>query len=188
VTPTIHTFSRLNLLPPDEAAARDPRLKYLPASARGLAESYVNDYKAQPPSPEAAEARARYYARHLELYRMLRRAGVRFLAGSDAVPFPPSLPAFGLHDELERLVEAGFTPPEALEAATANPARFLGRQASLGTVEPGKLADLVLLDADPHDDIGNTRKIAGVVVGGRYLSKETLTEMLAEVEAAVSKK
>ena len=118
----------------------------------------------------------------------MKRAGVRFLAGSDAVPFPPHLPAFNLHDELERLVEAGFTPFEALEAATANPARFLGMQASLGTVERGKLADLVLLDANPLSDIGNTRKIAGVVVGGRYLPKETLHKMLAEVEAAVGKK
>jgi imidazolonepropionase-like amidohydrolase len=72
---------------------------------------------------------------------------------------------------------------EALQAATLNPARFLGREMDLGAIEKGKLADLVLLDADPLDDIGNTRKISAVVVGGQMFRKPALEEMLAKSEA-----
>jgi hypothetical protein len=84
------------------------------------------------------------------------------------------------------LVEAGLTPMEALQAATRNPARFLGRT-DLGTVEEGRTADLVLLEADPLEDIRNTTRIAAVVVGGRLLPKAALEAMLAGVEAAASK-
>ena len=79
--------------------------------------------------------------------------------------------------------EAGFTPLEALRTATLRPARFLGWEKDLGTVEQGKLADLVLLDADPLADIANTRKIRAVVAGGRYFSREDLDALLRGVEA-----
>jgi imidazolonepropionase-like amidohydrolase len=93
-------------------------------------------------------------------------------------------PGFSLHDELELLVRAGLTPLEALQAATRNPARYFGRLNDLGTVEEGKLADLVLLEADPLADVKNTRKIVAVVAGGRVLPREALRKMLDEVEAA----
>jgi imidazolonepropionase-like amidohydrolase len=93
-------------------------------------------------------------------------------------------PGFSLHDELELFVEAGLTPMEALRAATRNPAAFLGELASRGTVERGKMADLVLLDANPLEAIRNSRKIRGVVQNGRYFSKEALQAMLARVENA----
>jgi len=96
---------------------------------------------------------------------------------------PYCLPGFSLHDELGLLVQAGLTPMEALQAATLNPARFMGRENELGTVEKGKLADLVLLDANPLDNIANTRKIAAVVYDGRLFSKSSLDEMLARAEA-----
>ncbi len=73
---------------------------------------------------------------------------------------------------------------EALQTATLNPARYLGKEKDLGTIETGKLADLVLLDANPLDDISNTRKIRAVVVDGRYLNRETLDAMLASAQAA----
>ncbi len=73
---------------------------------------------------------------------------------------------------------------EALQTATLNPAKFLGMENRLGTVEKGKLADLVLLDANPLDDIRNTQKIAGVIANGRYFSRVDLDKMLAGVEAA----
>jgi imidazolonepropionase-like amidohydrolase len=84
-------------------------------------------------------------------------------------------------------VAAGFTPMEALQTATLNPAKFLGME-DLGTIEKGKLADLVLLDANPLDDIRNTQKIAAVFVNGRYLSRAELDKMLAGVEAAANAK
>jgi adenine deaminase len=87
-----------------------------------------------------------------------------------------------LHDELELLVSAGLTPMEALEAATRNPARFLGMSDSIGTIEKGKAADLVLLDSDPLIDIRNTRKIDAVLLAGKMLERPALNEILAQVK------
>jgi len=105
--------------------------------------------------------------RYKKLVSDMHRAGVEFLAGTDTGPGTPALPGISLHDELELLVESGFTPMEALQAATRNPARYLGKLQEMGTIEPGKLADLVLLDANPLDDIRNTRKISLVVLRGQ---------------------
>jgi imidazolonepropionase-like amidohydrolase len=98
----------------------------------------------------------------------MHRAGVPLLAGSDA-PNPGVVPGIALHQELELLVRAGLTTMEALQTATRNPARYLGMADSLGTVEAGKLADLVLLDADPLADIRNARRIHAVIANGRVV-------------------
>jgi imidazolonepropionase-like amidohydrolase len=84
-------------------------------------------------------------------------------------------------------VSAGLSPLEALQAATINPARFLGKEKELGTVEAGKLADLVLLDANPLTDIRNTTKINSVVLDGRLLDRKALDNLLAQAEAAAKK-
>jgi imidazolonepropionase-like amidohydrolase len=101
------------------------------------------------------------------------------LAGTDAGANEYSLPGFSLHDELVELVEAGLTPMEALQTATLNPARYLGLTDALGTVEMGKIADLVLLEANPLEDIHNTQKIAAVVVNGSILGKPELQWIFA---------
>ena len=88
----------------------------------------------------------------------------------------------GLHDELELLVLAGLSPLEALQTATRNPAEFLGLQKDLGTVEEGKLADLVLLDADPLAHIGNTRRIAAVILGGKLLDQRLLRQLRGQAD------
>jgi imidazolonepropionase-like amidohydrolase len=111
-----------------------------------------------------------------------RAAGVPVVAGTDALN-PGCVPGFALHDELELLREAGLTNEEALAAATRVPATWLGVITDRGTIEAGKRADLVLLDADPLAEIGNTRKIAGVMVNGRWLPRRTLDRMLADVVA-----
>jgi imidazolonepropionase-like amidohydrolase len=116
---------------------------------------------------------------------MMQRAGVGLLAGTDTHN-PYVLPGFSLHDELALLVEAGLSPLEALQAATLNPARFLKMTDSLGTIAPGKLADFVLLDANPLADIHNTTKIRAVVANGRYLDRAALDAVLAGVERAAS--
>jgi imidazolonepropionase-like amidohydrolase len=113
--------------------------------------------------------------------RLLNEAGVVLLAGTD-VGIPALIPGISLHEELELLVEAGLTPPEALRTATINPARVLGLADSLGSVEVGKLADLVLLDADPLADIRNTQRIRAVVADGRLYRRADLDRLLAEVE------
>jgi imidazolonepropionase-like amidohydrolase len=89
-----------------------------------------------------------------------------------------------LHDELELLVSGiGLTPAEALQSATRIPAEFMGMGANLGTVEKGKLADLVLLEANPLSDIKNTRKLAAVVIDGKWFSQAELQTMLDKLAA-----
>jgi imidazolonepropionase-like amidohydrolase len=115
----------------------------------------------------------------------MQRAGVPLLAGTDE-PNPWVIPGFSLHDELALLVHGGLTPLQALQAATINPARFLGATDSLGVVAPGKLADLVLLDADPLVDIHNTTRIAAVFTAGTYFDKAALTALLGQAERVAS--
>ena len=126
------------------------------------------------------------YKKQVELVGMMHQAGVEFLAGTD-VQNPYCFPGFSLHDELALLVKAGLTPMEVLQAATRNPARFLGQEKELGTVENGKIADLVLLEANPLEDIRNTTKINSVVLNGRLLERKALDQLLTEVEAAAKK-
>ena len=118
---------------------------------------------------------------------LFRSAGVRMLAGTDdANPF--CFPGFSLHDELAMLVDAGLTPLEALQTATINPAIFLNRLHLLGTAERGKLADLVLLDANPITDIHNTIRIYAVLVNGRFVGRQDLNRILEDVESVIKKK
>lgn len=91
-------------------------------------------------------------------------------------------PGFSLQDQLVIFVRAGLTPGEALKTATYNPAKCLGMLDRLGTVEKGKLADLVLLDANPLEDIHNTQKIRAVVLNGRYLDRVALDKLLIAAE------
>jgi hypothetical protein len=118
----------------------------------------------------------------LENVRLLNEAGVVLLAATD-VGVPLQIPGLSLHRELMRLVEAGLTPLETLQTATINPARVLGMTDSLGTVEPGKFADLVLLDVNPLEDISGTQRIRAVIADGRLYRRADLDRLLAEVEA-----
>lgn len=111
----------------------------------------------------------------------MHEAGVVLMAGSHAPATPFIPPGWGLHEELVRLAEVGLTPVEALRTATLHPARYLDRLDDLGTVENGKLADLVLLDANPLDNIRHTRRIHAVVVDGRLLDRDSLDAMLDRV-------
>ena len=117
-------------------------------------------------------------ARYKKLVGDMRKAGVEFLAGTDASGWNPVLPGFGLHEELALLVESGLTPMEALQSATRNPARYFKKLGEMGTIEAKKAADLVLLNADPLEDIHNTQKIEAVVMRGRYYSRKDLDAML----------
>ena len=125
-------------------------------------------------------------ARAIETTSLLHRAGVQLMAGTD-VGNPLLVPGLSLHQELALLVRAGLTPIEALRSATLHPARYLGRGAELGTIVPGKLADLVLLDADPSEDVANARRIRAVVSNGRYLNRATLDRMLRRAASATAR-
>ena len=85
------------------------------------------------------------------------------------------------------MVQSGMTPLEALQTATINPAEFLGLDKTLGTIEKGKVADLVLLEANPLESIANTKRIAAVVSNGRYLDRSALDGLLADVAAKVAR-
>ena len=110
----------------------------------------------------------------------LLKAGIPILAGTDT-GFPYVLPGFGLRDELRYLVAAGLSPLEALKSATINPAIFFNKQNRLGTVEKGKLADLVILNADPTQNIENLRLIDAVIVNGNMYSRRALDMELLNI-------
>ncbi len=160
----------------DGSFYNDPRMKYIPAAEL---ESWKpeNAFFLKYRTPEFIRVKKLLYEKEFDLVREMHRAGVKFMLGTD-IPAYYAYTGFTVHDELALFVQAGFTPLEALQTATINPAKFLGLEKSLGTVEKGKIADLVLLDANPLENITNTKKISAVVVGGRYLSKEKLQEML----------
>ena len=111
--------------------------------------------------------------------RDMAAAGVGLLAGCDAM-----IPGFCVHDELARMVAGGLTPLAALQTATVNPVRYLGRESTLGTVAAGQQADVVLLDANPLEDIGNVRRIRAVITAGRFFDRTALDQLLARAKAA----
>ena len=122
----------------------------------------------------------------LDMLYLMHQNGVKFIAGTDTyVPYCP--PGFCLHGELELFVEAGFSPLEALQTATINAAIFNGSEDSLGTVEVDKIADLVLLEANPLDNIQNTKKINAVIYNGKPFRKSDLQNMLNDIEALANK-
>jgi len=160
----------------------DQRLALIPAAFRQSVMGSPAYFKRMDPH-ELADISITF-EKSLVVVRDMRRAGVEFMAGTD-LPYPP-LPGSGLHDEMSLFVRAGLTPLEALQSATLNPARFLDKTEQFGTVEEGKSADLVLLDANPLADIENARKIRAVVVKGKYLSREDLDNMLRQTKAAAA--
>lgn len=123
------------------------------------------------------------YRRQLELVRILDEEGVPLLAGSDCVGAVWVIPGPSLHREFDELGSAGLSPLTVLQTTTLNAARFLGREAEHGTVEPGRAADLVLLDADPTADVQNLHRVSGVVRAGRHYSAADLDAMKAAIAA-----
>ena len=176
-TPTLILLRNVGLATADEKLSHDPRLIFVPRAVReNWARSRKNRLTGR--TPEDFALRRALLEKQIELTGAMRRAGVEFLAGTDTAA-PHVFPGSSLHEELELLVQAGFTPAEALSSATVNPVRYLGMSGSLGTVEQGKLADLVILDANPLEDIRNTRKIAAVIVDGKLLDRNDLNRLLA---------
>jgi imidazolonepropionase-like amidohydrolase len=166
---------------------RAPLDKYVPAYWREVTWRRFTDEMMPDLLKDPLALRRDYFARNLQIVAAMHRAGVPFMAGTDTAPGVYIMPGFSLHDELANFVEAGFTPGEALQTAASNPAKFLGTQANQGSVESGKVADLVLLKANPLTDIRNTQKISAVVTRGRLLDRAALDQMLMQVEAAAKR-
>jgi imidazolonepropionase-like amidohydrolase len=153
----------------------DPRWRYLREDERAR---WIRAARTLPADHQIAAARRHAIAR--KIIAVLHRAGVPILAGTDS-PMPHIYPGYALHDELEQLVAWGFSPAQALRAATVGPAAFLPALRDTGVVAVGKRADLVLLDADPLADIRNARRIEAVVLDGRLLRRTELDALLADV-------
>jgi imidazolonepropionase-like amidohydrolase len=165
----------------DENLRRDQRLKFISPRikerwslriANQNEENYANAKKV--------------FRKELEIVGAMRKAGVQLLAGTDTGN-PFCFPGFSLHEELALLVIAGLTPAEALRSATLNPAKFFGLDKTLGTIEQAKVADLVLLDANPLEDVRNTQRINAVISNGRLFDRKALDKMLAQAEAAANR-
>lgn len=168
--------------------SKDPDVKYAPVSWRERVWPKATKSIIKEMDTDPLPVRERFVQHELDIVKKLNQAGVPFLAGTDCPAGVDVLPGFSLHLELQRFIAAGFAPLEALQTATLRPAQFLDKLNDYGTVETGKVADLVLLDASPLDDIRNTQKIAGVVAGGRYFSRANLDRILSDVEAASNKR
>ncbi|HTF43938.1 MAG TPA: amidohydrolase family protein [Terriglobales bacterium] len=161
-----------------------PLEKYVPAYWRDVTWRRFTDEMMPDLLRDPLTLREQYFASNLRMVGALHRAGVPFMAGTDSAPGVYIMPGFSLHDELANFVEAGFTPMESLQTATSNPAKFLGRESSDGSVERGKVADLVLLSANPLDDIRNTQKITAVIASGQLFDRAALDQILIKVEFA----
>src|SRR5262249_7204010 len=144
--PTL-TVQRAVTMLGDSAFTSNPRLKYIPASIKQGWDP-KNDFRLKSLTSEDMDRARESFQGVLDRVGAIQRAGVEILAGTDT-PNPYCFPGFSLHDELALLVKAGLTPMEVLQVATRNAAKFLGLLDSLGTIEQGKIADLVLLDANP---------------------------------------
>jgi Amidohydrolase family len=160
-----------------------PLDKYVPAYWREVTWRRFNDEMMPGVTADPPALRREYIAASLRMMGEMHRGGVRFLAGTDTAPGIYVMPGFSLHDELANFVEAGFTPMEALQTATSNPAEFLGWR-DAGAVAEGDRADLVLMTANPLEDIRNTEKISAVVANGRFFDRAALDQLLAGAEAA----
>ena len=137
---------------------------------------------------EPLPVRARFVTHELDLVRKLHAAHIGFLAGTDTPAGVDLIPGASLHLELQRFVAAGFTPLEALQTATLNPARFFNRQQDFGSVQTGQLADLVLLSANPLTDIANTQRIVGVLADGQYFSRPALDKLQSHLKQVAAGK
>ena len=160
-----------------DAFLRQPEIRYLPRANQTGWGPATNPYTNRI-APDRYEPIIRRYRLLEHLVRESRARGVRMLVGTDAMN-TGVVPGFSVHDELADLVAAGLTPYEALRAATANAAEFLGERRR-GTIAEGQDADLLLVDANPLKDIANTRRIAGVMRGQRWMARADLDAMLAE--------
>ena len=182
MVPTLTRLEAMDLGNPP--ALRDnPDLRYVPVASRGLWRDVGADFDAKL-APDQRRVLADLFESQLRLARLFDAAGVKMMTGTD---FGGGwiVPGFSLHREFDLLARAGVSPLRVLQMTTLGPARFLGREATMGTVAAGRNADLVLLDGDPTASVANLHRVAGVVRAGRYLDRAELDAMEARAAAAL---
>jgi cytosine/adenosine deaminase-related metal-dependent hydrolase len=175
VTPVLVPWRHL-LAYPDPLT--EPGIRYVAKSLREAS-------RPPPLVPDDLAVLERTYAEYRLVVGQMNRAGMVLLAGTDIAA--TRIPGFFLHDELSALVDAGLTPLQALRAATANAAAILHKESELGSVTPGKLADLILVEGNPLERIENTDRIAAVVLGGKLLRRADLDRLLRLGEEMASR-
>ena len=162
----------------------DPNLRYVAPSAVTEWSAVADAFGRRPPE-ERATFRAAYEVQ-LKLTKLLDESGVPMLAGSDVTGAVWEIPGFSLHQEFDELGKAGLSPLRVLQMTTLNGAEFLGKTADMGTVEVGKIADLVLLDANPALSVANLHRVSGVVRSGHYYSSTDLEIVKPRIATARS--
>ena len=183
VTPTLSTYATIVQQATDlDAFLKNPELKYLPSWTAAQYQPGVNRYKNGFTPDEIPQIRTSL-AFQRKLLKALFDAKVPLMCGTDAPEVGP-LPGFGVHDELQEFVDDGLSPYQALRTATVNVARYLRHSDEFGTIEPGKRADLVLLEGNPLVAITSTRRVLGVMVQGEWLPREHLARMVDDVPAS----
>jgi imidazolonepropionase-like amidohydrolase len=160
-------------------AAHSWLTKHWPSAQRSIMKSMDTD-----PLP----VRERFVDHELDIVRKMHAANIPFLAGTDTPAGVDLLPGVSLHLELQRFVDAGFTPLQALQTATLNPARFFNKLDDYGTIAPGKIADLDLLAKNPLENVANTRTLTGVITDGRYLSPTDLDQLRDKLKQLAANK
>ncbi len=165
---------------PPEKTLEQPAMRYVPAAMR---DGWLKQKRSFNESHGigTAEERERYHALRRRLIKALHAAGVKILVGADS-PQVMSVPGVATHQELAHLVDAGLTPYQAIEAGTRNVAELFGAGKERGTIEAGKRADLILVEANPLERVQHASRIAGVVVGGRWLAKDEIASRLKALE------
>ena len=178
--PTIIVYSPIIHLSDEGFFLNRSEMKYIPQSMR---DRWHQTFEQIRQVSRDVDNRKRWQMRS-QIVGMMHRAGVELIAGTD-MGAGYVIPGFSMHEELQLMVDAGLSTLTVLQSATINAVKFLGKEKDLGTIDKGKLADLILLEGNPLDNIKNTRRIAAVIVNGRYLPKQTLQRMLDDVEARV---
>jgi cytosine/adenosine deaminase-related metal-dependent hydrolase len=180
--PTLSLVEHLASAEPPEQMIQWPEMRYMPQQVLDGWVRSKHDFQGREYfQPEAAQ---RLVEVRRQLTRALHDAGAPLALGSDAPQFF-NVPGFSIHHEMEMMVGAGLTPYEVLVTGTRNPALYFETPAEFGTVEVGRRADLILLEANPADDIGNVRRRAGVMVRGRWLPEAEIQQRLEQIATQV---
>lgn len=174
-----HTTRKMDAYAANTDYRGDPRLTYVPGPLKLL---WSNDADGMAQRGEGTDSYLKVYEFGLKQTGLAHKAGVTVLAGTDA-PDSYTFAGFSLADELQHLVDAGLSPAEALKSATYDAADFLGLRDQAGVIKPGGRADIVLLAANPLEDIGAVRRVNSVVLAGAPYDREALNEMLSGVES-----
>ena len=175
ITPTLST-SWISIHREDSSVINDSRLKYVPEELKDWWKFQMKDW-----SGKYREGLELVLESRMKLIPLLKEAGVPILAGTD-LGFVYVHPGSGLHDELKILVRSGLSSSQALQTATINPAIFFNKEKEIGTIEEGKIADMVILDKNPLEDISNINTISSVIFNGEVFNRDDINKLLKEIE------